>query len=105
MIYNAFSLGGSNAARTNLCLDYVMIEDRRYVLGIKDAIRGVTEFFATLLASLLVSFVEARGNQLLGLHVYPQQILFALSAVILLWLSFVFLPKLKRPARIENQEK
>lgn len=98
----AFSLGGSNAARTNLCLDYVNHEDRRYILGIKDAIRGIVEFFATLLASLVVTFVEGKGNQPFGFSVYPQQILFAISALMMLWLAFDFLPKLKKPARIEN---
>lgn len=100
----AFSLGGSNAARTNLCLDYAEYEDRRYILGIKDAIRGIIEFFATLMASLVVSFVEGKGNKLFGFSVYPQQILFAISAVMMLWLAFVSLPKLKKPSRLSNTE-
>lgn len=100
----AFSLGGSNAARTNLCLDYVKREDRRYILGIKDAIRGMIDFSVTILASLLVSYVEKKGNQLFGFTVYPQQILFAISAIMLIWLAFGFLPKLTKPARIENEK-
>ena len=98
----AFSLGGSNAARTNLCLDYVKHEDRRYVLGIKDAIHGVGAFLATLVASVLVSNVEKNGNQMFGMTVYPQQILYAISAVMLFWLAFFFLPKLKKPSRIQE---
>ena len=100
----AFSLGGSNAARTNLCLDYVKREDRRYILGIKDAIHGVGAFLATLLASVLVSKVEKNGNQVFGMTIYPQQILYAVSAVMLFWLAFFFLPKLKKPARIESEK-
>ena len=96
----AFSLGGSNAGRTNLCLDYVSFEDRRYVLGIKDAIRGVCDFGATIPASLLVEYVEKNGNRLFGFSVYPQQILFAFSAAMLLILAFGFLPRLKSPERL-----
>ena len=99
----AFSLGGSNAGRTNLCLDYVSVEDRRYVLGIKDAIRGVVDFLVTVLASVLVEYVENHGNQLFGLSVYPQQILFVFSAVMLLVLAFGFLPRLKRPDRLSDE--
>lgn len=96
----AFSLGGSNSGRTNLCLDYAAQEDRRYVLGIKFAISGIFGFVATLLASALVEAVEQNGNQFFGISVYPQQILFVISAVMLTGLAFFFLPKLKTPARV-----
>ena len=96
----AFSLGGSNAGRTNLCLDYVNHEDRRYILGIKDAICGVLSFVATLGASALVSHVEGNGNTFFGIAVYPQQILFAISALMMLALAFFFLPKFKKPTRL-----
>ena len=101
----AFSLGGSNAGRNNLCLDYVSHEDRRYVLGIQHAISGVLAFVATLGASALVEHVEQNGNRLFGISVYPQQILFAASAVMLLILAFGFLPFLKKPDRVANTEK
>ena len=96
----AFSLGGSNAGRTNLCLDYVTREDRRYVLGIQSSISGVVSFVCTIPVSLFVRWLEERGNFLLGLSVYPQQILFAVSAVTLILLALCFLPRLSRPARV-----
>ena len=96
----AFSSGGSNAGRTNLCLDYIAHEDRRYVLGIQNAISGVVGFVFTVLASFLVEAVEKNGNKLLGFSVYPQQILFIVSAAMLSWLALFFLPKLKKPARV-----
>ena len=103
----AFSLGGSNAGRNNLCLDYVAVENRRYVLGIQHAISGVLGFLATLVASVLVDYVEQNGNALLGISVYPQQILFAISCVMVLALAFGFLPFLSKPRRVstlENQQ-
>lgn len=96
----AFSLGGSNAGRTNLCLDYVSFENRRYVLGIKDAITGIFGFVATLLASVIVEYVEKNENCLFGISLYPQQLLFAFSAIMLFILAFAFLPRLKRPDRL-----
>ncbi len=95
----AFCLGGSNSARINLCLDYANREDRRYILGIKSSISGVIGFCATLLASALVECVESSGNMLFGIPVFPQQILFAISAVMLLILAFCFLPLFKKPDR------
>ena len=100
----AFSLGGSNAGRSNLCLDYVATEDRRYVLGIQYAISGVLSFFATLAASVLVDYVEQNGNMLLGITVYPQQILFAVSGVMVIALAFGFLPFLSKPKRVSASE-
>ena len=100
----AFSLGGSNAGRSNLCLDYVAVEDRRYVLGIQHAISGVLGFLATLVASVLVDHVEQNGNTLLGISVYPQQILFAISFVMVLALAFGFLPFLSKPKRVSAAE-
>lgn len=99
----AFSLGGSNAGRTNLCMDYVSHEDRRYILGIQSAISGVVSFFCTIPASLFVSWLEARDNRLFGLTVYPQQVLFVISAGMLLLLAVCFLPRLSRPARVAKE--
>lgn len=49
----AFSLGGTNSGRTNLCFDYVAHEDRRYVLGVKAAFSGLVDFGVTLLAGVV----------------------------------------------------
>ena len=97
---HAFSQGGSNAGRTNLCLDYVSREDRRYVLGIQSSISGVVSFLCTIPVSLFVELLEKRGNVLFGVVVYPQQILFVLSSATLALLAFFFLPRLSRPARV-----
>ncbi len=100
----AFSLGGTNAGRTNLCLDYAKKEDRRYILGIQHAISGVCGFLVTLLASVLVERIEQNGNVFLGISLYPQQLLFGISAVAMLALAFGYLPLLGKPQRIAEQE-
>ncbi len=96
----AFSMGGTNAGRTNLCLDYAKHEDRRYILGIMSAISGVCGFLVTLAASALVERIEQNGNALFGISMYPQQLLFGISAVMLLALAFFYLPLFSKPARI-----
>lgn len=92
----AFSMGGTNSARINLCLDYVSHEDRRYILGVKNAFSGIVDFCVTLLVSLAVEAIESNGNMIFGFHIYPQQLLFFANALLLLSLTFFFLPKLKK---------
>lgn len=100
----AFSLGGSNAGRTNLCLDYASREDRRYILGIQASVSGVVSFLCTIPVSLFVGWLEGRGNILFGVTVYPQQILFAVSAVMLVLLALC-LPTQAQPTRPRGRKK
>ena len=95
-------MGGINSALINLCYDYVALEKRADALAISLAISGVCGFLATLAASALVEYVEQNSNRLWGFHVYPQQILFAVSAVMLLALALLFLPRLKNPNRVSK---
>ena len=97
----AFSLGGTNAGKTNLCLDYVDHEDRRYILGVQYAISGVVAFLATLGASALVEYIEKAKP--FGENIYPQQILFGISAVMLVLMNIFLMPKLK--LNRENKQK
>lgn len=89
----AFALGGINSGKTNLCLDYVEHEDRRYILGFQHAISGIVAFAATLAASAFVDYAEI--NQPFGANIYPQQILFGLSAVMLVLINIFLMPRLK----------
>lgn len=95
-VCHAFSLGGTNSGRTNLCFDYVAPDDRRYVLGVKAAISGIVNFIVTLLAARVVDAIEANGNAVFGVAVYPQQVLFAANAVLLGALVLWFLPRLRK---------
>ena len=92
----AFSIAGTNSSLTNLCFDYVEHEDRRYILGVKNALSGVAAFLTSLAFGALVNFVEGSGNTFLGITVYPQQILSAISAIITLGLVTLILPKLRK---------
>ena len=96
MLCHSFAMGGTNSARTNLCLDYVSHEDRRYVLGVKNAFAGVADFGVTLLVSLFVDMIEQNGNKIFGMTIYPQQVFFLFNTLLLLALTFLFLPHLKK---------
>ena len=100
----AFAMGGINAGRTNLCLDYAERADRRYILGIQSAISGMCGFFLTLAASAFVEWVEQNGNTLFGIPVYAQQVLFGASAVTLLVLAFAYLPLFGKPQRMDETQ-
>ena len=51
-----------------------------------------------------VDWLEKRDNVLFGATVYPQQILFVVSAVTLVLLAVFFLPTLSRPARVDQMK-
>lgn len=92
----AFSIAGTNSSLTNLCFDYVEHEDRRYILGVKNALSGVIAFVTSLGFGAIVNYIERRGNALFGMTVYPQQLLSLISAVITLTLVVFVLPTLKK---------
>ena len=97
-----FSLGGTNAGKTNLCLDYVKHEDRRYILGVQHAISGIVAFVATLGAAALVEYIEMAKP--FGANIYPQQILFGISAVMLILMNIFLMPKLKLKRGNKNDD-
>ena len=68
------------------------------------ALSGLAGFLTTLLYSAFVDYVEKNSNTLFGIHVYPQQVLLLISAVMMLFLAFVVLPKLKKPERCKTKE-
>ena len=92
----AFSIAGTNSSLTNLCFDYVEHENRRYILGVKNALSGVIAFVTSLGFGAIVNYIERRGNALFGMTVYPQQLLSLISAVITLTLVVFVLPTLKK---------
>lgn len=103
VIYNA-SLGGIQSSMTNLMLDYVPRSDRTYAMGINNAFSGICIFVFTCLASVLVDAIEREGNMLFGIAVYPQQLLSAISVLILLFNIFLFAPLLMKNGSCENAE-
>ena len=83
LFYNV-SQAGIVANMNSIVYSYV---DNRYFVqasAIKNSIGGVAGFLAALLGGRLLSLVQAGGNRLFGITVYGQQVLSAISLVLVL---------------------
>ena len=77
----AAAMGGINSAETNLIFEYVDPEKRSDALMVKQTVYGLAGFLATLAATPLVNYIQTAGNKFLGISVYAQQVLSAVSFV------------------------
>ncbi len=88
IIYNV-SCAGTSQNLINLTYSYV---ERKYFVqasAIKFSISGLCGFAASMLGSRILSAVQTNGNMLFGITVYGQQVLSAVSLLIVL-LGIVF---------------
>ncbi len=95
----AISMAGINSGILNLTFDYVKEENRSVAIGWKSAIGGVAGFLTSCIESVFIQKIESNGNQILGIIVYPQQILSLISSVILIILA-LYLYKVVRNQKI-----
>ena len=86
-ILHAVATAGINSALMNIILDVVPHELRSDALAIKNTAYGFAGFFTTLAVSPFVAFVQSKGNTLLGITVYAQQILSLATFVMMICLS------------------
>ncbi|MBP3436633.1 MAG: MFS transporter [Clostridia bacterium] len=101
-ILSAIALAGINGGMLNIIYDYIPHTRRTGALAICNSISGVLGFFATLAAKPLVDYIQSQGNKFLFFeHIYAQQLLSFLAAVIIfviiLYLHFV-VSKLCKPS-------
>lgn len=83
-VFYACCFAGINQNMQNIVYSYV---DSRYFVqasAIKNSIGGLCGFGAALIASRILDAVQAAGNKILGVTVYGQQLLAAISTVLLL---------------------
>ena len=88
----AISMAGINSATINLIYDYVDKEKRIGALAISSTLSGIAGFVTTLLISPLVSYIQNNGNMFLGLNIYAQQVVSAIT-VVLIVILIVYLNK------------
>ena len=81
-LVSAVAMAGINSGSINLIYDSVPLAERTGALAVSGAISGVIGFLASLAGSAVVRQIQARGNRLFGHTVYAQQLLSAVSAVI-----------------------
>lgn len=83
LLYN-MSMAGLSMNSFNIVYSYV---DRRYVveaMAIKNSIGGLCGFLISIIAGRILHYVQAAGNTFFGLHIYGQQLLSAISFILML---------------------
>ena len=82
------ALGGAGIENCEMNLTYISVPEsqRTGALAIRMAISGIAGFVSTLVVSPLVSYIQKCDNHFLGLNVYAQQVLSALSAIITMFI-------------------
>lgn len=85
-VLHAVAMAGINSAAINLIYDYADKEKRVGALALKSTLAGFAGFFTTLAVSPLVSYIQENGDTFLGLHVYAQQVVSVIAAVLLVGL-------------------
>lgn len=88
LIVSDLSMAGLNSAMTNIVYDYLPLERFVTATGIKAAVGGVAGFAASLVGGAVVSSVQKGGNLVLGQPIYAQQLLSAVSAILVLAAAF-----------------
>ena len=92
-ILNACCLAGTNQNMMLITYSYVKEEYISQALAIKNCLSGICGFCASLLAGKILSAVQANGNLLFGINIYPQQLLsfisFLICLLIICYISFV----------------
>lgn len=76
------SVAGTNQNSFNIAYSYV---DSRYItqaMAFKNSIGGIFGFLASLAGGKLLSVIQANGNQIFGIQVYGQQVLAAITFVL-----------------------
>jgi len=99
ILFNAIYSAGVSNGITNIVFDYAPPETRTNAFAIQGALGGLVSLLSTLLGAQVVSSMQAGGNKLFGLTVYPQQVLSFISCVLFVLLIVyvkTVISKLKR---------
>lgn len=80
VLYN-ISLAGSNSNNFNIVYSYVKAEYIVQAMAIKQSITGVMGFAASLIGGIILQKIQQNGNTFMGVSVYGQQVLSAISLV------------------------
>jgi len=85
-VFSAMAFGGINSAEVNIVYDYIEPQKRMNVVAVKQTLYGLSGFGITLAVTPLVNYIQKNGNILFGINIYAQQVLSAISFVIILLL-------------------
>jgi MFS family permease len=83
-VLHAIALAGINGGSINLIYEYVESENKTGALAFSFAASGLFGFLTTLVASKLVSFIQAHGFSIFGISLYAQQVVSFIAAFIVI---------------------
>lgn len=97
VFYNV-SVAGTNQNSHNITYSYVKKDYIVQAMAIKSSIAGILGFCASICGSRILSAVQNNNNTVFGIHIYGQQLLSAISVIIIIT-AVIFIKKV-----IEKQE-
>ena len=96
-ILSAITFAGINSGEMNLVFESVSHEKRVCALALKNTIAGLAGFCTTLVVSRLVEHIQNSGNTFLGMHVYAQQVVSFIGALLVaVVLAYLYFGIIKR---------
>lgn len=78
IIYNT-AFTGITANTFNICYNYVQADYITDAMAVKNCICGIVGFVASILGGIVLGYVQGNGNMFMGIHIYGQQLLSAVS--------------------------
>lgn len=81
ILYNC-SQASTNQNSFNITYNYVDYKYISQAMAIRNSIAGICGFAASIIAGKILGIIQANENQVFGVHIYGQQLLSAISLVI-----------------------
>ena len=82
VLYNV-SLAGTNQNSFNIAYSYVPLNCITQAMAIKNSISGLCGFAASIVGGIVLDIVQKNGNMVLGISINAQQLLSAVSFVLI----------------------
>ncbi len=99
VMIDAIHAAGATNGLTNIVFDFIKPDMRTNAFAIQGALSGGISLLSTLVGAKVVSTMQASGNTLFGITVYPQQLLSFVSCLVMVVLIIyvkAVIEKLKR---------
>lgn len=91
----SIAAAGNTVTYSNMLFENIGIKDYSDVTVISGVLGSVISFVTTSFASVVVSWIQGNGNMILGMEIYPLQLLSVVTCVFYILLIFCIkkLPK------------
>ncbi len=101
VLYNV-SLAGTNQNSFNIAYSYVPLTCITQAMAIKNSISGLCGFMASIVGGIVLDAIQKNGNMILGLQINAQQLLSAVSFVLIVTaVLFIHLVIAKQKVKIQ----